>query len=52
MAQIRHAIRMEKEMNRNYKYFSFITPFATPGNRRRMRIVLAIAFFSQWRYEL
>ena len=24
------------------------TLFATPGNRRRMRIILALAFFSQW----
>ncbi|KAH9994829.1 hypothetical protein BJV77DRAFT_1066561 [Russula vinacea] len=27
---------------------SFATLFATPGNRKRMRIVLGIAFFSQW----
>jgi Sugar (and other) transporter len=24
------------------------TLFATPGNRRRMRIIIALAFFSQW----
>jgi len=22
--------------------------FSTPGNRKRMRIIIAIAFFSQW----
>ncbi|KAF9457782.1 general substrate transporter [Collybia nuda] len=45
MAQIRHAIRMEEEINRTT---SFRTLVATPGNRKRMRLILAIAVFSQW----
>ncbi|KDR76241.1 hypothetical protein GALMADRAFT_225930 [Galerina marginata CBS 339.88] len=45
MAQIRHAIRMEEEINRSTSYLSL---FRTPGNRKRMRIILAIALFSQW----
>jgi len=46
MAQIRHAIRMEEEINQSTSYLSL---FQTPGNRRRMRLVLGIAIFSQWR---
>jgi len=46
MAQIIHALEMEKEINKNA---SFASLFATPGNRKRMRIVLGIALFSQWR---
>jgi MFS family permease len=45
MAQIQNALKMEAESNKNA---SFTTLFATPGNRKRMRIVLGIAFFSQW----
>lgn len=45
MAQIRHAILME-EINKGTSYLSL---FATPGNRKRMRIILAVAIFSQWR---
>ncbi|KAJ3913875.1 hypothetical protein F5877DRAFT_92996 [Lentinula edodes] len=45
LAQIRHAIRMEQEINKSTSYFSL---FATPGNRKRMRIIIAIAIFSQW----
>ena len=26
----------------------WMSPISTPGNRRRMRIIVAIAFFSQW----
>lgn len=47
MAQIRHAIRLEEETNKSTSYLSL---FSTPGNRKRMRIILAIAVFSQWRY--
>jgi len=47
MAQIRHAIRMEEEINQSTSYLSL---FQTPGNRKRMRIILGIAVFSQWRY--
>jgi len=46
MAQIRHAIRLEEEINRSTSYLSL---FSTPGNRKRMRIIMAIAVFSQWR---
>jgi len=45
MAQIRHAIRMEEEINASTSYWSL---FQTPGNRKRMRIILGIAVFSQW----
>ncbi|KAJ3507015.1 hypothetical protein NLJ89_g6538 [Agrocybe chaxingu] len=45
MAQIRHAIRMEEEINKSTSYWSL---FQTPGNRKRMRIILGIAVFSQW----
>ncbi|KAF5327749.1 hypothetical protein D9619_004841 [Psilocybe cf. subviscida] len=45
MAQIRHALRMEEETNRQTSYKSL---FTVPGNRRRMRLILAIAVFSQW----
>lgn len=46
LAQIRHALRMEEEMNNGTSYFSL---FSNKGNRRRMRIIIAIAMFSQWR---
>jgi len=46
LAQIRHALRMEEEMNNGTSYFSL---FSSKGNRRRMRIIIAIAMFSQWR---
>ena len=47
LAQIRHAIRMEEEATR---ITSWLTLFSTPGNRKRMRLIVAIAIFSQWRY--
>lgn len=37
---------MEEEINKSTSYLSL---FATPGNRKRMRIIIAIAMFSQWR---
>ena len=46
MAQIRHAIRKEEEANR---YTSYWCLFSTPSNRKRMRIIIAIAIFAQWR---
>ena len=46
IAQIRHAIKMEAEINRRTSYWSL---FSTPGNRKRMMIIMAIAIFSQWR---
>ncbi|KAH9850352.1 general substrate transporter [Lenzites betulinus] len=45
MAQIRHALKMEKEIASST---SFKTLFATPGNRRRMWIIISLAVFSQW----
>ncbi|KAF9468077.1 general substrate transporter [Collybia nuda] len=45
IAQIRHAIRMEEEINTST---SFRSLFATPGNRKRMRLIIAIGLFSQW----
>ncbi|KAG6873928.1 hypothetical protein C0995_008967 [Termitomyces sp. Mi166 len=47
LAQIRHAIRLEEEINSSTSYKSLL---ATPGNRKRMRLIVAIALFSQWRY--
>ena len=46
MAQIRHALKLEKETAKNT---SFTTLFSTPGNRKRMTIIVALAIFSQWR---
>ncbi|OBZ72089.1 Lactose permease [Grifola frondosa] len=45
MAQIRHALKLEKEVAVST---SFSTLFATPGNRKRMYIIIALATFSQW----
>ncbi|KAH9481375.1 Lactose permease [Psilocybe cubensis] len=45
MAQIRHAIRIEEEISKSTSYWSL---FSSPGNRKRMRIILGIAVFSQW----
>lgn len=45
MEEIKTAIRTEREINNNV---GWTTLFRTPGNRRRFRIILAIAFFSQW----
>jgi hypothetical protein len=46
MVKIMHALSAEKEINKNA---SFASLFATPGNRKRMRVILGIALFSQWR---
>lgn len=46
MAQIRHALRLEERINKATSYWSL---FSTPGNRKRMRLIMAIAVFSQWR---
>jgi len=43
--EIKEAIRLEEETKKNVSY---LTLFSTPGNRRRMRIIIAIGFFSQW----
>ncbi|TBU44547.1 general substrate transporter [Dichomitus squalens] len=43
--EIRAAIQFDKEIAANVGWSSLIK---TPGNRRRLRIMIAIAFFSQW----
>lgn len=45
IAQIRHSLTTEKRIN---KKVSFATLFSTPGNRKRMQIVLGLTLFSQW----
>ena len=47
MAQIRHAVRTERESGSKTNWLSLVS---TPGNRKRMMIVIALAVFSQWRY--
>jgi hypothetical protein len=46
VAQIQSALRMEQEIKKDATFASL---FSTPGNKKRMRIILGIAFFSQWR---
>jgi hypothetical protein len=46
MAQIRHALKLEKEVSENSTFFQL---WSTPGNLKRLRIIIAIAIFSQWR---
>ena len=41
-------IRNALEVERVQKQTGWLQLIATPGNRRRMRIAIAIAFFSQW----
>ncbi|KAH9915058.1 general substrate transporter [Epithele typhae] len=43
--EIKAAIRFDKEVAANVGWSSLVR---TPGNRRRLRIMIAIAFFSQW----
>ncbi|WWC92059.1 uncharacterized protein L201_007013 [Kwoniella dendrophila CBS 6074] len=43
--EIKEALRLEKLANKSSTYWSL---FKTPGNRKRMRVIIAIAFFSQW----
>lgn len=45
MEEIRAALRLERETTESSSYMAF---FRTPGNRRRLLIVLAVGFFSQW----
>lgn len=45
MAQIRHALNTERDISSSPSYLKF---FATPGNRRRMFIIISIAISSQW----
>ena len=43
--EIKAAIALDREVASSV---GWTTLFRTPGNRRRMRIIIAIAFFSQW----
>jgi len=43
--QIRHALQLEREI---LKTTSWLALVKSPGNRKRMRIILAIGLFSQW----
>jgi len=43
--EIKAAIALDREVAASV---GWTTLFRTPGNRRRMRIIIAIAFFSQW----
>ncbi|TFY78284.1 hypothetical protein EWM64_g5722 [Hericium alpestre] len=43
--EIKAAIQLDREVATSVGWLSL---FKTPGNRRRMRIILALAFFSQW----
>ncbi|KAF8962002.1 hexose transporter [Flammula alnicola] len=43
--EIKTTIQLDREVQANV---GWLTLFKTPGNRRRMRIIIAIAFFSQW----
>ncbi|KAF5390833.1 hypothetical protein D9757_004450 [Collybiopsis confluens] len=43
--EIKSAIEYDRVVAANVGWKSL---FSTPGNRRRMRIIIAIAFFSQW----
>ncbi|KAL6306398.1 hexose transporter [Sparassis latifolia] len=43
--EIKAAIELDREVAKNVGWTS---PLATPGNRKRTTIIIAIAFFSQW----
>ncbi|KAF8162590.1 general substrate transporter [Crassisporium funariophilum] len=43
--EIKAALTFDREVAANVGWKSL---FKTPGNRRRMRIIIALAFFSQW----
>jgi hypothetical protein len=43
--EIKAAIEFDRTVASNVGYRSL---FTTPGNRKRMRIIIALAFFSQW----
>ncbi|BEI94755.1 uncharacterized protein CcaverHIS019_0703360 [Cutaneotrichosporon cavernicola] len=45
VAEIREMLRIEQEAAQSSSWKEL---FTTPGNLRRMRIIMAIAFFSQW----
>ncbi|KAF4607454.1 hypothetical protein EYR38_001526 [Pleurotus pulmonarius] len=43
--EIKNALEFDRTVAANVGWLSLI---ATPGNRRRLRIIVALAFFSQW----
>lgn len=43
--EIKAAIKLDREVAADVGWLSLVR---TPGNRKRMRIIIAIAFFSQW----
>lgn len=43
--EIKAAIALDRAVAANVGWSALL---ATPGNRRRMRIIIALAFFSQW----
>jgi len=43
--EIKAAIELDRTVNANVGWKALV---ATPGNRKRMRIIVALAFFSQW----
>lgn len=43
--EIKAAIAFDREVAANVGWLSLIK---TPGNRKRMRIIIALAVFSQW----
>jgi MFS family permease len=45
LAEIRGALQLEKEINKTTSWKSM---FTKKGNLKRMRIIIAIGFFSQW----
>jgi hypothetical protein len=45
LTEIRHALQLEHNIS---KSISWLELFKSPGNRKRMRIILAIGLFSQW----
>jgi MFS family permease len=43
--EIKSAIELDRTVNENVSWMSL---FNTPGNRRRMRVIIGIGFISQW----
>jgi len=43
--EVKTAIQLDRQVASSV---GWLTLFKTPGNRKRMRIIIAIAFFSQW----
>lgn len=43
--EIKAAIALDREVAANVGWLSLVK---NPGNRKRMRIIIALAFFSQW----